>query len=92
MMHLWLVLLNELLVALLQKGLKPFLNSLYLLLSLLLELLVDGCHVLWHFLLLQLLQSSQGLQIFLLSHLSCEYISHNVLLIFLKGVKGFTQL
>jgi hypothetical protein len=55
------LLLNKLLVSLLKEGLKSLLHSLYLLLPLLFELLVNGSHILGHLLLLQLLESPQRL-------------------------------
>lgn len=59
---------------------------------LLLEFFVDSSHVFRNSLFLQLLETSEGLEVLLFGHFSCEDVGHYILLIFLHCVEGLAEL
>ena len=75
-----------------EEGIESFLNSLQFFLLLLFEPLDGTRHIFGHFLLLDLLKSSQSLEILLLCHFPSEDISHYIFLIFLHSVQRLAEL
>ena len=70
---------------------KPLFNFLYLFFLSLFYLILDGCHISRHSFLFDFLHSSEGLQILLFNHFSCEYFVHDVSFILLHRIQRFTK-